>query len=51
MKNIEDEYRAFRGGSWHYSSADCRASYRHGRPPDARYVTLGFRVLHRRRKP
>ena len=51
MKNIEDEYRAFRGGSWVYASALCRASDRGWFTPDRRCRSLGFRVvLHRRKK-
>ena len=51
MKNIANEDRAFRGGSWVYASALCRASYRGGLTPDHRGIDLGFRVvLHRRRK-
>mgnify|MGYP001309498213 CR=1 FL=1 len=50
MKNIDDEDRAFRGGSWRYGSTYCRASDRYGVAPDNRYDYFGFRVL-RRRKP
>ena len=45
MKNIDDEERAFRGGSWSRSSADCRASYRDGYSPVSRLDRLGFRVV------
>jgi len=45
MKNIEDEYRAFRGGSWSRESAYCRASIRYGSTPDYRNGNLGFRVV------
>jgi len=44
VKNIEDEYRAIRGGSWDLSSANCRASSRWG-TPDLRNDDLGFRVV------
>ena len=51
MKNIDNEERANRGGSWDDSSAYCRASDRDWGTPDCRYDHLGFRVVHRRRKP
>ena len=51
MKNIDLDDRAFRGGSWCNSSASCRASFRSWGTPVCRYGYLGFRVLHRRRKP
>jgi len=51
VKNIDNEERANRGGSWYFSSPDCRASHRGRRTPDYRYDFLGFRVVHRRRKP
>ena len=50
MKNIDDEDRAFRGGSWCDASSYCRASYRFRYDPSNRNYFLGFRVLHRRRK-
>jgi len=45
MKNIENEPRAIRGGSWHYSSTYCRASDRGWYAPDCRAGFLGFRVV------
>ena len=45
MKNIENEPRALRGGSWSYSSPYCRASYRGWFTPVNRLVLLGFRVV------
>jgi len=50
MKNIDDEDRAFRGGSWNDSSTYCRASYRFRGTPGDRDDRLGFRVI-KRRKP
>ena len=50
MKNIDNEERAFRGGSWDCASSFCRASNRCWRPPDSRHFYLGFRVVHRRKK-
>ena len=44
MKNIENEPRAFRGGSWCYATRDCRASYRCGHGPGYRVIYIGFRV-------
>ena len=43
MKNIDNEERANRGGSWFNSSSFCRASLRSGRTPGYRYGNLGFR--------
>jgi formylglycine-generating enzyme required for sulfatase activity len=51
MKNIENEEHALRGGLWYRSSALCRASSRGWGTPGNRGDGLGFRVLHRRRKP
>ena len=44
MKNIENEDRAYRGGSWYYAAGYCRASYRCGSEPDFRDDRLGLRV-------
>ena len=44
MKNIENEPRAFRGGSWNYDSWFCRASFRVGCGPGIRFIYFGFRV-------
>ena len=49
MKNIDNETRALRGGSWNYPSWFCRASLRRGDEPGLRLGTLGFRVLRRRK--
>jgi len=53
VKNIDDEDRVFRGGSWYYDSSYCRASFRRGFTPDNRcdlgFRVVGFRVLHRRK--
>ena len=51
MKNIDNEERALRGGSWCDASSYCRASDRDWGTPGYRSFDLGFRVLHRRRKP
>ena len=45
MKNIDDEMRAFRGGSWHFASSFCRASLRYRYPQGYRCFRLGFRVV------
>ena len=45
MKNIDNEERALRGGSWLGASGNCRASYRCGLGPGYRYVYLGLRVV------
>ena len=45
MKNIENEPRAYRGGSWDFSSAFCRASNRYRLTPVYRDGGLGFRVV------
>jgi len=50
VKNIDNEVRAFRGGSWNLGSGNCRASLRFRHTPDRRLVLLGFRVVHRRKK-
>ena len=50
MKNIENEDRAFRGGSWDLITAVCRESDRDEYEPGEPYYDLGFRVLHRRRR-
>ena len=44
MKNIEDENRALRGGSWIFAARYCRASYRRGYEPGFRSDYVGFRV-------
>ena len=44
MKNIDDEMRAERGGSWNRASTYCRASSRSRNTPDDRRGGLGFRV-------
>ena len=51
MKNIKIEDRANRGGSWYFTTWFCRASYRYWLVPGDRDDNLGFRVVHRRRKP
>jgi len=51
MKNIENELRALRGGSWSGASSNCRASGRCWFAPGYRSDNLGFRVaLHRRNR-
>jgi len=50
VKNIDNEVRAFRGGSWLYDSENCRASNRDRSEPGYRYVFIGFRVVHRKGK-
>jgi len=51
VKNIKNEERAFRGGSWDNAAWNCRASNRSGSEPGDRNINIGFRVvLHRRRK-
>jgi len=42
---VKDEERALRGGSWDYSSPDCRASIRGWFAPGDRLGYLGFRVV------
>jgi len=49
MKNIANEDRAFRGGSWISASTYCRASDRYWGGPSGRDYSLGFRVVHRRK--
>ena len=44
MKNIDNEERAIRGGSWCLDSGRCRASYRVGYEPGSRLIFLGFRL-------
>ena len=44
MKNIENEPRAFRGGSWYYAARYCRASFRYRYVPGYRCIFIGFRV-------
>jgi len=44
VKNIENELRAFRGGSWYGVTGFCRASSRSRNTPDDRRGGLGFRV-------
>ena len=50
MKNIENEVRAFRGGSWNRDSGYCRASNRGWYVPGFRCIFFGFRVVHRKGK-
>jgi len=50
VKNIKNEERAFRGGSWRYSSLNCRAACRYRYVPGCRYFYFGFRVVLHRRK-
>jgi formylglycine-generating enzyme required for sulfatase activity len=38
-------YRVLRGGSWNYSSGNCRSAYRIDNDPDLRYDAVGFRVV------
>ena len=47
MKNIDNEERALRGGSWRNVTWNCRASNRSRGTPDYRIDYLGFRVVHR----
>ena len=49
MKNIDDEVRAFRGGSWFNATGYCRASYRSRYVPGFRGIGIGFRVLRRKK--
>lgn len=51
MKNIESEVRLVRGGSWRGDSWDGRAVNRDWEFSGDRFNILGFRVVHRRRKP
>ena len=44
MKNIDNELRASRGGSWIYAAWYCRASDRYGLVPGFRNFNIGFRV-------
>ena len=44
MKNIENEDRALRGGSWYFASWFCRASNRVRFEPGYRLDFIGFRV-------
>jgi formylglycine-generating enzyme required for sulfatase activity len=39
-----DNYRVFRGGSWHSLPLVCRSAYRYRYSPVYRYRTIGFRV-------
>jgi formylglycine-generating enzyme required for sulfatase activity len=39
-----DNYRVFRGGSWHSLPIVCRSAYRYRYPPVYRYNSIGFRV-------
>jgi formylglycine-generating enzyme required for sulfatase activity len=41
--NYESSYKEFRGGSWGYSPANLRASYRNRAGPARRYDYVGFR--------
>jgi len=41
----DDVPRAVRGGSWDVSRVVARCAFRYGDPPDARYVSDGFRVV------
>ena len=50
MKNIDNELRAYRGGSWLNATGDCRASNRGWYGPGFRVVSFGFRVVLHRRK-
>jgi len=50
VKNIDNEERALRGGSWLGASWNCRASNRGGLVPGARNFNFGFRVVLHRRK-
>ena len=45
MKNIDNEDRAYRGGSWLNASTNCRASNRSRYDPSDRDNGLGFRVV------
>src|ERR1043166_2051343 len=38
------QFRAVRGGSWHYGPDGCRSAYRFKNHPDDRYSNFGFRV-------
>jgi formylglycine-generating enzyme required for sulfatase activity len=39
-----DNYRVFRGGSWHSLPLVCRSAYRYRYPPVYRYNSIGFRI-------
>ena len=45
MKNIDDEVRAIRGGSWFNVSTGCRAFNRYSFVPGSRDDFIGFRVV------
>jgi len=45
VKNIDNEDRALRGGSWGNVTWNCRASNRSRGTPDYRNYFLGFRVV------
>jgi len=44
MKNIENEDRALRGGSWFCATGYCRASSHYRYEPGDRNINFGFRV-------
>ena len=50
MKNIKNEERANRGGSWGCAAGYCRASGRFRNGPGYRNIYIGFRVVLHRRK-
>ncbi|PSB01256.1 bifunctional serine/threonine-protein kinase/formylglycine-generating enzyme family protein [Merismopedia glauca] len=43
-KGGNNNYRVFRGGSWHSLPLVCRSAYRYRYPPVYRYNSIGFRV-------
>lgn len=43
-KGGNDNYRVFRGGSWHSLPLVCRSAYRYRYSPVYRYNSIGFRV-------
>lgn len=40
-----NDVRVLRGGSWNYSSQDCRSAGRINYAPDSRIIIIGFRVV------
>jgi serine/threonine-protein kinase len=44
-ENIQSQARVFRGGAWYLSSDQCRSSARDGSVPEARFRTVGIRLV------
>jgi len=42
---VQGTFRVLRGGSWDYSSMDCRSAFRRWYNPDRRKYYIGFRVV------